>query len=61
MEEIITSRFSEELVKKVDQAVFRGHFKSRSEALRVIVEEYCMHAFLPQLKWSDEESNLCRI
>lgn len=40
MEEIITSRFSEELVKKVDQAVSRGHFKSRSEALRVIIEEY---------------------
>ena len=40
MEEVITSRFSEELVKKVDQAVSRGHFKSRSEALRTIVEEY---------------------
>lgn len=42
MEEVITSRFSEELVKKVDQAVLRGRFKSRSEALRVIVEEYLM-------------------
>ncbi len=40
MEEVITSRFSEELVKKVDQAVSRGYFKSRSEALRVIIEEY---------------------
>jgi len=40
MEEIITSRFSDELVKKVDQAVSRGHFRSRSEALRMIVEEY---------------------
>jgi Arc/MetJ-type ribon-helix-helix transcriptional regulator len=40
MEEIVTSRFSEELVKKVDQAVSKGYFKSRSEALRVIIEEY---------------------
>ena len=36
----MTSRFSEELVKKVDLAVSRGHFKSRSEALRAIVEGY---------------------
>lgn len=40
MEEVITSRFSEELTRKVDQAVSRGYFKSRSEALRVIIEEY---------------------
>jgi len=40
MEEIITSRFSEELMKKVDRVVSRGHFRSRSEALRAIVEEY---------------------
>lgn len=40
MEEVITSRFSEELVKKVDQAVSKGFFKSRSEALRVIIEQY---------------------
>jgi len=40
MEEVITSRFSEELVKKVDQAVSRGHFRSRSDALRAMVEEY---------------------
>jgi Arc/MetJ-type ribon-helix-helix transcriptional regulator len=40
MEEVITSRFSEELVKKVDQAVSRGYFKSRSEALRMMIEEY---------------------
>jgi len=40
MEEVITSRFSEELVRKVDQAVSRGHFRSRSDALRVMVEEY---------------------
>ena len=40
MEEIVTSRFSKELVKKIDQVVSRGHFRSRSEALRTIVEEY---------------------
>jgi Arc/MetJ-type ribon-helix-helix transcriptional regulator len=40
VEEVITSRFSEELVKKVDQAVSKGFFKSRSEALRVIIEQY---------------------
>ncbi|MCW4048747.1 MAG: ribbon-helix-helix protein, CopG family [Candidatus Bathyarchaeota archaeon] len=40
MDEIITSRFNEELVKKMDEAVARGHFRSRSEALRVMVEEY---------------------
>jgi len=40
MDEIITSRFNEELVKKMDETVTRGHFRSRSEALRVMVEEY---------------------
>ncbi len=40
MEEIITSRFPEVMVKKVDKAVSRGLFKSRSEALRKITEEY---------------------
>ena len=40
MEEVVTSRFSEELIRKVDQAVSRGYFKSRSEALRVIIELY---------------------
>ena len=42
MVEIVSSRFSEELVKKVDQAVSRGHFRSRSDALRAIVEGYLM-------------------
>ena len=37
LEEVVTSRFSEELVRKVDQAVSRGNFKSRSEALRIII------------------------
>jgi len=40
MEKIVTSRFSKELLEKVDQAVSMGRFKSRSEALRVIVEEH---------------------
>lgn len=40
LEEVVTSRFSEELVRKVDQAVSRGNFKSRSEALRIIIEHY---------------------
>ena len=40
MEEIVTSRFNRELVKKIDEAVKRGHFRSRSEALRVMTEEY---------------------
>ena len=40
LNEVVTSRLPEELVKKVDQAVLRGHFRSRSEALRTIVEEY---------------------
>lgn len=40
MEEVITSRFPEIVIKKVDKAVSRGLFKSRSEALRKITEEY---------------------
>jgi Arc/MetJ-type ribon-helix-helix transcriptional regulator len=40
MEEVITSRFPEVVVKKVDKAVSSGYFKSRSEALRKIAEEY---------------------
>lgn len=40
MGEVVTSRFSEELVKKVDRAVLRGRFRSRSEALRAMIEEY---------------------
>jgi len=38
--EIVTSRLPEELVKKVDQAVLKGHFRSRSEALRAIIKGY---------------------
>jgi Arc/MetJ-type ribon-helix-helix transcriptional regulator len=40
MEEVITSRFPEVVIKKVDKAVSSGYFKSRSEALRKIAEEY---------------------
>lgn len=40
MEEVITTRFPQVVVKKVDKAVSKGLFKSRSEALRKITEEY---------------------
>lgn len=40
MEEVITSRFPEAVIKKVDKAVSNGYFKSRSQALRKITEEY---------------------
>ena len=40
MTETITARLPDELVKRVDAAVKRGAFSSRSEALRTIVEEY---------------------
>lgn len=40
MEEVVTARFPEVVLKKVDKAVARGLYKSRSEALRKITEEY---------------------
>ncbi len=40
MDEVVTSRFPEELLKKMDKAVSRGVFRSRSEALRAMVEEH---------------------
>jgi len=40
MDEVVTSRFPEELLKKMDKAVSRGAFRSRSEALRAIVEDH---------------------
>lgn len=40
MEEVITTRFNRDLVKKIDEAVRRGHFRNRSEALRVMTEKY---------------------
>ncbi len=40
MTETVTARLPDELVKRVDAAVKRGAFTSRSEALRTIVEEY---------------------
>jgi Arc/MetJ-type ribon-helix-helix transcriptional regulator len=58
MEEVITSRFSEELVKKVDKAVSRGYFKSRSEALRVIIEEYLKEH--PELFLGDKVQELIK-
>lgn len=38
--EVITSRFPKETVRKVDQAVSQGNFKSRSEALKIIIEHH---------------------
>lgn len=40
MTETITARLPDELVRRVDAAVRRGAFPSRSEALRTILEEY---------------------
>ncbi len=40
MTETITARLPDELVRRVDAAVRRGAFPSRSEALRTIVEDY---------------------
>ncbi len=40
MTETITARLPDELVKRVDAAVSRGAFPSRSEALRTMLEEY---------------------
>jgi Arc/MetJ-type ribon-helix-helix transcriptional regulator len=56
MEEIITSRFPEVVVKKVDKAVSRGLFKSRSEALRKITEEYLKEH--PELFLGDKVQDL---
>lgn len=40
MTETVTARLPDELVKRVDAAVSRGAFPSRSEALRTMLEEY---------------------
>ncbi len=40
MTETVTARLPDDLVKKVDAAVKRGAFPSRSEALRTMLEEY---------------------
>jgi len=40
MTETITARLPDELVRRVDAAVRKGAFPSRSEALRTILEEY---------------------
>lgn len=40
MTETVTARLPDDLVRKVDAAVKRGAFPSRSEALRTILEEY---------------------
>lgn len=56
VEEIITARFKNELVKKVDEAVERGHFQSRSDALRAITEQYLREH--PQLFLGDHTTRL---
>ena len=43
-------------MKKVDQAVLRGHFRSRSEALRAIIEGYLEEH--PELFLGEELENL---
>lgn len=40
MTETITARLPDELVQRVDAAVKRGIFSSRSEALRKIIEDH---------------------
>ncbi|MCX6642222.1 MAG: ribbon-helix-helix domain-containing protein [Candidatus Bathyarchaeota archaeon] len=40
MEEVVTSRLPNETVKKMDQAIQRGHFRSRSDAIRTMIENY---------------------
>ncbi len=40
MTETITARLPDELVQRVDAAVKRGIFPSRSEALREIIEDH---------------------
>lgn len=40
MTETITARLPDDLVRRVDAAVKRGAFSSRSEAFRTIVEDY---------------------
>ncbi len=40
MTETVTARLPDELVRRVDGAVKRGSFPSRSQALRVILEGY---------------------
>jgi Arc/MetJ-type ribon-helix-helix transcriptional regulator len=40
MTETITARLPDKLVRRVDAAVRKGAFPSRSEALRTILEEY---------------------
>ncbi len=56
MEEVITSRFPEVVIKKVDKAVSRGYFKSRSQALRKIAEEYLKEH--PELFLGDKVQDL---
>lgn len=56
MSKVVTSRLPDELLKKVDRIVQRGHFRSRSEALRAIIETYLEDH--PELLLGEELENL---
>jgi len=56
LSEVVTSRLPEEILKKVDRIVQRGHFRSRSEALRAIIETYLDDH--PELLLGEELENL---
>ena len=56
MNEVVTSRLPKKLVKKIDQTVLRGHFRSRSEALNTIIERYLKEH--PELFLGEELENL---
>ena len=58
LEEVITSRFSHELVRKVDQAVSKGNFKNRSQALRIIIEDHLKEH--PELFLGDKFQDLIK-
>jgi len=40
MTKVVTARLSGELLRRIDRLISEGHFRSRSEAFRVIVEGY---------------------
>ncbi len=42
MSEVVNARFPEDLMRKLDLFVLRGRHKSRSEALRSLVERFFM-------------------
>jgi len=38
--EVVTARLSGKLLKRIDRLISEGHFRSRSEAFRAIIEGY---------------------